>query len=273
MIYIIFYYILLLNILYYIMLCNVVPACRASARWPCYARCRTITINYYSFLLYIINYYWLLWNTITTTNITIANPFTSITTFTTATVSLTTPMQERGIRADLLSFTAVISACANSKMWEQALSLFHEMKGHKENPLLCLTIERNPFAIPYYRKKSLTLEGNPLLQDLSPDVVTFNALISACDKGGEWERAVAFLEQMRGLGYADGIYIYIYICIPMHIYIYIHIQYVYIAYVIGPSLSLSLSLYIYIYMYTLYIYTYIYIYMYIHTCIRTYVCI
>ena len=34
-----------------------------------------------------------------------------------------------------------------------------------------------------------------------------------CDKGGEWERAVAFLDQMRSLGYADGIHMYVYIYI------------------------------------------------------------
>lgn len=35
--------------------------------------------------------------------------------------------------------------------------------------------------------------------DLSLDVVTFNATLSACEKGREWHRAVQQLQQMESL--------------------------------------------------------------------------
>ena len=32
---------------------------------------------------------------------------------------------------------------------------------------------------------------------VTPDVISFSAAISACEKGGQWERALALLEEMR----------------------------------------------------------------------------
>ena len=35
---------------------------------------------------------------------------------------------------------------------------------------------------------------------VEPNVISFNATISACEKGGQWERAVSLLDEMRGAG-------------------------------------------------------------------------
>merc|ERR1711904_202411 len=35
---------------------------------------------------------------------------------------------------------------------------------------------------------------------VTPDVISFNAAISACEKGGQWEQALALLDKMRKNG-------------------------------------------------------------------------
>ena len=32
---------------------------------------------------------------------------------------------------------------------------------------------------------------------VAPNVITYNAAISACEKGGQWERALSLLEEVR----------------------------------------------------------------------------
>jgi pentatricopeptide repeat protein len=41
---------------------------------------------------------------------------------------------------------------------------------------------------------------------VAPDVITYSILISACAKGGKWERALALLEEMRAAGVKPDVY-------------------------------------------------------------------
>ena len=34
----------------------------------------------------------------------------------------------------------------------------------------------------------------------TPDVISFSAAVSACEKGGQWERALSIFDQMRNAG-------------------------------------------------------------------------
>ena len=43
---------------------------------------------------------------------------------------------------------------------------------------------------------------------VAPDVISYSAAISACEKGGQWERALALLEQMAARGVAPGVITY-----------------------------------------------------------------
>merc|ERR1711966_423006 len=43
---------------------------------------------------------------------------------------------------------------------------------------------------------------------LQPDVITYNATISACEKGRQWEKALSLLEQMRGDGVTPDVISY-----------------------------------------------------------------
>ena len=41
---------------------------------------------------------------------------------------------------------------------------------------------------------------------VAPDVYSFNAAISACEKGGQWERALSLLDEMRSAGVEPDVY-------------------------------------------------------------------
>ena len=43
------------------------------------------------------------------------------------------------------------------------------------------------------------------VEGLHPDVICYNATISACEKGGQWERALLLLEDMRAAGVAPDV--------------------------------------------------------------------
>jgi pentatricopeptide repeat protein len=40
---------------------------------------------------------------------------------------------------------------------------------------------------------------------VAPDVITFSATISACEKGGQWQRALALLDEMRAARVAPDV--------------------------------------------------------------------
>ena len=40
---------------------------------------------------------------------------------------------------------------------------------------------------------------------VSPDVISFSEAISACEKGGQWERALSLLDEMRGSGVSPDV--------------------------------------------------------------------
>ena len=43
---------------------------------------------------------------------------------------------------------------------------------------------------------------------MKPDVYSYNALISACEKGGQWERAVEVFEEMKAAGVKPDVITY-----------------------------------------------------------------
>jgi len=83
-------------------------------------------------------------------------------------------MQRRGLEADVITFSAVISACEKGKQPEQALQLFEEMRRRV----------------------------------LEPDVITFSAVISAREKGKQPEQALQFFEEMRRRCLEPGVITY-----------------------------------------------------------------
>jgi pentatricopeptide repeat protein len=49
-------------------------------------------------------------------------------------------------------------------------------------------------------EKALQLLEEMQAKGVEPDVITYSATISACEKGGQWEKALQLLEEMRAKG-------------------------------------------------------------------------
>ena len=80
--------------------------------------------------------------------------------------------QTPGMKANTISYSAVISACSSAGRWQEAEQLFSEMDG----------------------------------DDCSPNAITFSCLISACERGGQFDRALDWFQRMQQSGVdADGI--------------------------------------------------------------------
>jgi pentatricopeptide repeat protein len=72
-------------------------------------------------------------------------------------------MRTKGVKPDVITYNASISACEKGGQWEKALQLLEEMRA----------------------------------KGVEPDVSLYSASISACEKGGQWEKALQLLEEMR----------------------------------------------------------------------------
>ena len=77
-------------------------------------------------------------------------------------MALLSEIWEVKLEPDVISYSAVISACEKGEQWQRALSLLSEMRGVK----------------------------------LAPNVISYSAGISACEKGEQWQRALALLSEM-----------------------------------------------------------------------------
>lgn len=108
-----------------------------------------------------------------------------------AAVFLLNSAQIHTIQADLVTYTSAMSACA----WELSLALFDRMLLVRQadviscSTLLAACSERWEVACAL-------LASLPQLL-LKPDVVCFNAALSACEASGVWEHGLALLEHLR----------------------------------------------------------------------------
>jgi pentatricopeptide repeat domain-containing protein 1 len=85
-----------------------------------------------------------------------------------------------GLQPNAIQFNAAISACAKAKEWRPALALLRRMRGEAN---------ANDKGRPKQRRRRQLYP--------SPNVVSYNAAISACARGGVWREALALLRQMR----------------------------------------------------------------------------
>jgi pentatricopeptide repeat domain-containing protein 1 len=70
------------------------------------------------------------------------------------------------VQPNVITYSALISACAKGAQWQRAMAVFEEMKA----------------------------------AGVQPNDITYSALISACDKGAQWQRAMEVFEEMKEAG-------------------------------------------------------------------------
>ena len=83
-------------------------------------------------------------------------------------------MKQRGLEPNVITYSALISACEKGQKPEDAIELFKAMKW----------------------------EG------VVPDVITYNALISACEKGQKFEQALKLFHAMQQQGVVPDVITY-----------------------------------------------------------------
>ena len=109
-------------------------------------------------------------------------------------------MQALGIATSLVSYTAVIRACATRKLWPVALSLLDDLRADGLEPD---TIVCNAALVACERGGQLE-EAELLLREMeskgpAPDVISRNTLISTASRLGKWRTAIGMLEDMERL--------------------------------------------------------------------------
>ena len=110
-------------------------------------------------------------------------------------------MTSSGIKPDVISYSAAISACEKGSQWEKALGLLQDMTCRGIKP----DVISYSAAISACEKGSQWEKALGLLQDMTcrgikPDVISYSAAISTCEKGSQWEKALGLLQEMTSHG-------------------------------------------------------------------------
>ncbi|CAK0892995.1 unnamed protein product [Prorocentrum cordatum] len=146
-------------------------------------------------------------------------------------LALLSEMSEVKLEPDAISYSAGVSACEKGEQWQRALALLSEMREAKLKPpyqLQCWdqrvregravaagagAAERDGGGEAGARlsynagisacekgeqwQRALVLLSEMWKAKLKRNVISYNAGISACEKGEQWQRAMALLSEMR----------------------------------------------------------------------------
>ncbi|CAJ1393494.1 unnamed protein product [Effrenium voratum] len=99
---------------------------------------------------------------------------------------------------DTITFAAALSACQKCLRWEPALELLKEMRRRGVQEGL-MTYNAAMSALCQNWKLATSLLRQLQESLLVPDVVSFSAVASACDRAGRWESAVRLFEELQEL--------------------------------------------------------------------------
>ncbi|CAJ1421226.1 unnamed protein product [Effrenium voratum] len=94
---------------------------------------------------------------------------------------------------DVVTFSATVSACANGR-WQAALDLLQTCSEHNVQPD---TIMHNAAISACERGGEWQLAMAVWQQMDEETIITFNALISACEKGAQWQMALSVLNHAK----------------------------------------------------------------------------
>ena len=95
-------------------------------------------------------------------------------------------------------FTAAITVCQRAGKLVEAEQLLEEAGGAASKYMFSSLITGH--ANQGQWERALALMDEMPANGVAPNVVVYNAAISACEKGGQWERALALLDEMPARG-------------------------------------------------------------------------
>ncbi|CAK0795975.1 unnamed protein product [Prorocentrum cordatum] len=106
-------------------------------------------------------------------------------------------MRQASLQPNGFSYSAGISACGKGDQWERALALLSEMWGAKLEP----SVTRLQRWDQRVREGQAVAAGFGAAERVAGGEagakLSYNAGISACEKGEQWQRALALLSEMR----------------------------------------------------------------------------
>jgi len=92
------------------------------------------------------------------------------------------------VKPDTISYSTVIMACGVAKQFELAVLLFNSMEiENGAESLFREILQRANISLPV---------SSSVRSRIERDTGTYNAIITACERAGQWRRAVDYLEQM-----------------------------------------------------------------------------
>jgi pentatricopeptide repeat domain-containing protein 1 len=105
------------------------------------------------------------------------------------------------VQPDVITYSALISACEKGAQWQRAMEVFKEMKtaGVKPDDITySALISACEKGAQWQRAMEVFKEMKAA--GVKPDAITYSALISACEKGAQWQRAMEVFKEMKAAG-------------------------------------------------------------------------
>ena len=90
---------------------------------------------------------------------------------------------QMGSLTDVISYNAAVAACA--QQWQMALQIFAEM------------LPESPSSAESETPKLRRFFAAPKAKTVRPDLITYNAVVTACEKGNQWHLALSIIDQMQ----------------------------------------------------------------------------
>ena len=111
-----------------------------------------------------------------------------------------------GLRPNIFSYSAAISACEKGGQWQQALTLFQDMlEGGIRHDIISYNATISACEKGGQWQRALTLFQELPEATMSPNVISYNAAINACEKGGQWQQALLLFQIMPEVGSSNQV--------------------------------------------------------------------
>eukprot|EP00435_Cladocopium_sp_Y103_P073603 s16_g44.t1 len=112
-----------------------------------------------------------------------------------AAVELLWQMPSTSLTPDVISYNAAVAAC--TQHWQMALEIFSQMLPAGPVGPRSVSRERSSQDGESRPRRPRIFSAFSQGALVSPDLITYNAVVSACEKGGQWALALSIFNQME----------------------------------------------------------------------------